>query len=209
MKSLLPKLRYSLRSLMIFTLLISLGLGGYLVWRERQEFQAAEEDWHQTKRSADRDFERLFREEKRAEILAWSKDAVLRRIIDDPDYKFLFQAQYWCTRNRTQIIPELIKLLKDRREPGLINTADLIIAERIDSGDLKFWGHGGVVQDDLFTVAGRASWLLKEITGKKAPAVHMKPNEADLDQLQKEWQTWQRRFLNRLDGLEEPAVSGD
>ena len=57
---------------------------------------------------------------------------------------------------------------------GLTNSADVIIWERIESGELKFYGHGWVIEDDLFSVAGRASWPLKELTGLSLGSV--KPN---------------------------------
>lgn len=40
------------------------------------------------------------------------------------------------------------------------------------TGELKFYGHGGIIQEDLFTVAGRASWILNELTNEKFAVVH-------------------------------------
>jgi len=49
----------------------------------------------------------------------------------------------------------------DPRLVGLTNPMDLIIWDRIESGDLESYGHGLVSDHDLFTVGGRASWLLR------------------------------------------------
>lgn len=120
--------------------------------------------------------------EKASQVLYW--------IDKDKEYHHIFEAEYWMAYNYESIIPELIKRITNKKEVGLINTADLIIWERIDSGDLKFYGHGGVAFDDLFTVAGRANHLLSIITGEDFGRVSMYATEADLKKLQNRWAYW-------------------
>jgi hypothetical protein len=80
------------------------------------------------------------------------------------DMEWLWSAgQYFATHGLDQLAP-LLDRLAERREVGLVNTADLIIWSRIELGDLPFMGHGYNVKDDLFTVAGRANWILSEST---------------------------------------------
>jgi hypothetical protein len=81
-------------------------------------------------------------------------------------------AKSWCIKNYRQAFPYLVARLSDKRKIGLNHTADLIIWDRIGSGDLKFYGHGGVIEEDVFTIAGRASWILNELTGEKFAVVH-------------------------------------
>jgi hypothetical protein len=200
-----PRLRFTLGSLMAFVTAIAVGLGFYLVWHDRQEFESEAKAWRTASSAVRRPFEMSFRKEESQRALVWTTAEVLQRIKTDPNYHQLRLAEYWCVNNRAVIIPDLIELLKDRSEPGLTNSADLIIPERLNTGEIKFYGHGGIVNDDLFTVAGRASWLLKEITGREAATVQMKPSEDDLDQLYKDWRTWEQRFLMRLAQIDEQA----
>ena len=81
-------------------------------------------------------------------------------------------AKSWCIKNYKIAFPYLIARLSDKRKIGLNNTADLIIWDRIGAGDLTFYGHGGVISEDVFTVAGRASWILNQLTGEEFAVVH-------------------------------------
>ena len=95
---------------------------------------------------------------------------VLKIIDSEKDFPKVCSAKSWSLKNYNLIVPHLIARLTDKRKVGLENTADLIIAERMD--ELKFYRHGGSISDDLFTVAGRASWILNEITGENFCVVH-------------------------------------
>ena len=55
---------------------------------------------------------------------------------------------------------------------------------------MKFYGHGWVVNDDLFTVAGRASWLLRDITGEQFGSVKPSSTKAESFALKKQWPAW-------------------
>jgi hypothetical protein len=115
---------------------------------------------------------------------------ILGYIDRDKEYHHIFDAEYWMAYNYAAMIPELIKRLTNKTEVGLVNTADLIIWERIESGDLKFYGHGSFAFDDLFTVAGRANHLLTNITGEDFGRVSMHSTDADLKKLQNRWAYW-------------------
>jgi hypothetical protein len=135
------------------------------------------------------EFERLF-SKNRNEIMNFTSEFMLGKIDNDSNYYYVFVAEYWLTFNYEEMIPELIKRITNKKEVGLINTADLIISERIQSGDLQFYGHGGVAFDDLFTVAGRANHLLKRITGEDFGSVSMYSTEQDLKKIQNRWVYW-------------------
>ena len=129
-------------------------------------------------------------EKQRSEVTSFNKADVLDRIRNDSELSALYQARAWCGEHQRAVIPDLIKLLTDMHHVGLTHPADTIIYERIASGDLQSYGHGGVVDDDLFVVAGRASWLLKEITGQDPGSILMKSSANDRTRLQKTWQEW-------------------
>jgi hypothetical protein len=126
----------------------------------------------------------------RAEAPVYTEAFMLGKIDTSSDYNYVATAEYWLVMHYEKMIPELIRRLTDKREVGLANTADLIIMERIQSGDLEFYGHGGVAYDDLFTVAGRANHLLKTITGEDFGSVSMYSTAEDLKKLQNRWVWW-------------------
>src|SRR5262245_52704300 len=92
-------------------------------------------------------------EELGRKVRALNVESVKRIVATRKDFDELSHARYWCGANATEIIPWLIAKIDDRSLVGLSNSADLIIWDRVLSEDLKFWGHGGIVNDDLFTVA--------------------------------------------------------
>lgn len=97
---------------------------------------------------------------------------VLAIIDGQKEFWRLCSAKSWCLNHYEQAFPHLVARLSVKQKVGLENTADLIIWDRIGTGDLQFYGHGGGVNEDLFTVAGRASWILNEITGEHFAVVH-------------------------------------
>jgi len=143
----------------------------------------------ETIRNQESDFKRIF-DRRWTEYIKCSPKFIHDKIDNNPNYRYIFIAEYWMAFNYETMIPELLKRITDNHEVGLINTSDLIIWERIESGDLKFWGHGGVANDDLFTVAGRANHLLERITGEDFGWVSMYSIGKDLKKLQNRWAYW-------------------
>lgn len=135
------------------------------------------------------DFKRLL-VKKASTAPTFTPEFILDKIDNDPDYHFQFVAELWTGVHYSIMVPELIKRITDKKLVGLTNTADLIISERIKSGDMKFYGHGGVVNNDLFTVAGRANHLLQRTTGLDFGTVSMHSTAADLQKLQNRWAYW-------------------
>ncbi len=119
---------------------------------------------------------------------------ILNKIDSDSNYHYIFITRFWIIFHYKEIIPELIIRLTNKMEVGLVNYADLIILERIQSGQMKYYGHGGVSADDLFTIAGRANRLLTKISGEDFGHVSMYSTKKDLVKLQKKWIKW----LNKL-----------
>jgi hypothetical protein len=135
------------------------------------------------------EYYRIFRKDT-TRIKKYSTEFILDKIDNSKEYQYIFESEYWLAFNYKKMIPELIKRITNNKEIGLINTADLIIMERIESGDLEFYGHGGVAFDDLFKISGRANHLLKNITGQDFGNVMMKTTQTELNELQKKWIEW-------------------
>jgi len=103
----------------------------------------------------------------------------------------------WCIYHYEEAFPYLIARLSDKRKIGLTNSADLIIWDRIGTGDLRFYGHGGSTEtnEDLFTVAGRASTALNEITGEEFALVHADLTEKQAAEFKQLWLV----YLSKID----------
>jgi hypothetical protein len=157
---------------------------GKIKLKEPERMQKARAELHA-------DFERLFRADvDRLQVRAYDLALAKQRIERSKDFQNLFHIRFWSGQHPELIIPYLVDKLDDTSLVGLENSADLIIIDRILSKDLHFHGHGWRIDDDLFTVAGRASWLLREITGERFGAVKMKSTKAELADLKDRWSAW-------------------
>ncbi|MBL7725677.1 MAG: hypothetical protein JNK27_16130 [Chitinophagaceae bacterium] len=103
-------------------------------------------------------------------------------------------AKSWCIKNYKQSFPYLVTRLSDKRKIGLKYTADLIIWDRIASGDLEFYGHGGIIIEDVFTIAGRVSWILNQLTGESFAEVHGNLTKQDAEKYKQLW----LEYLNKI-----------
>jgi hypothetical protein len=128
----------------------------------------------------------------------FSVSQMLDSLDNSNNYFYVKGATIWLRKHYCEAIPELIKRITTKKEVGLINTADLAMWERCESGDLKVYDHGPIVVDDLFTVAGRANYLLGEITGEYFGRVSMYAAEADLKKLQNRWAYWLLQLQDKL-----------
>jgi len=114
----------------------------------------------------------------------------------DSDYSHLVQAALWLVAHPAEaeiFLPALPEMLRDTSCVGLTNSADLIIWDRIQTGELVFWGHGGGCDDDLFQVSGRASWLLKELTGQDLGSIAIQSTATERTKLRDLWLSWLAR----------------
>lgn len=86
-----------------------------------------------------------------------------------------------------ELIKGLIEQLTDKTTVKLQFTNRLIIWERITSGDILFEGKGMQIDDDLFSVAGRANFLLRNITGFNFGLVGIHTTATELAALKAKW----------------------
>jgi len=85
-----------------------------------------------------------------------------------------------------------VSALDDPAFVGLSGATDVVVSGR----EMPRRGHEYVVDDDLFRRAGRASWLLKNATGRPAGTVPVQTDPIYLADLARDWQRW----LDDLDG---------
>lgn len=77
--------------------------------------------------------------------------------------------------------------LTNKTETKLEGTSRLIIWDRIVSGDIIFEGKGLVIDNDLFTVAGRANQILQNLTSKNFGFVTTGSTQQELAGLKDKW----------------------
>ena len=88
------------------------------------------------------------------------------------EFDHILMAKTWCVDHYAEAFPHLIQRLGFKQKIGLVNSADLIIVYRLTTGDMQYYGHGGILSEDLFTPAGRASYILNSITGEHFAVVN-------------------------------------
>lgn len=88
------------------------------------------------------------------------------------------------------LLKGLIAQITNNSKVELKATNRLIIWERITSGEIQFEGKGYQVSDDLFTVAGRANWMLRNLTQKNFGYVKPLTSDEELAALQQKWTRW-------------------
>ena len=121
------------------------------------------------------------------DTLGFSLNKVLAVLDSAKNFWDLCAAKTWCFAHPYDVFPHLICRLSNKTKVGLTNTADLIIWDRIQTGELKFYGHGGGMQEDIFTVAGRASWILNWMTGEDFASVGIELTPSMAIKYQADW----------------------
>ena len=115
------------------------------------------------------------------------------------------------------LLKGLIAQITNNSKVELKATSRLIIWERITSGEIQFEGKGYQVSDDLFTVAGRANWMLRNLSKKNFGYVKPPTSGEELARLQQKWMRWssgeqvdeyQDQYLSSEKGLEEIRSPG-
>lgn len=106
----------------------------------------------------------------------------------------LYSALIWCRKNYREAFPELIKRLTDSTNVGLEHYTDLNVVGRdeFNKGNPISTGQkpGIVINEDIFTIAGRASWILNSITGETFSSVRKGYNQQKLKNIEESWMIW-------------------
>lgn len=143
-----------------------------------------------------------------------SGDEILRKnlkVASWPD-TYLLMVGASAKKEDQELIKGLVSQLTNQSKVKLKDTGKLIIWERIKTGEILFEGKGFQISDDLFTVAGRANCMLRNMTRKNFG--HVKPNSTpeELTTLQEKWTSWtsgkqveefQNPYATSVKGLEE------
>ena len=131
-----------------------------------------------------------------SDTLRFFLNSVLEIIDTEKEFSKLCAAKTWCFAHPSEVFPHLICRLTNKTKIGLENTADLIIWDRIMTNELKFYGHGGAMQEDIFTVAGRSSWILNWMTGEHFTSVGIALTPQMASEYQKAWIDYIQKYSN-------------
>ena len=128
-------------------------------------------------------------EEKFENAKKWTTSDILNKNLEAtnwPDIYLLLVASMQHKDDKT-FIKDLVRQLNNNGENKLQLTSRLIIWERITNGDILFEGKGMQIDDDLFKIAGRANFILRNITKRNFGLIGMNSTTKDLTDLQTKW----------------------
>jgi len=120
----------------------------------------------------------------------WSVSEILQNNITAESWADAYLVAVGASSKKDSIIDKLIDQLENASITKLKLTNRLIIWERILSGDIIFEGEGLQVNDDLFSIAGRANWILRNITKKRFGFITPNSGTADIQALKGKWKQW-------------------
>lgn len=100
---------------------------------------------------------------------------------------FLLMVSANTHKGNQTLLKALALQLTNSTKADLKATNRLIIWERITSGQIQFEGKGYQVTDDLFSVSGRANWMLRNLSKKNFGYVRPTTSAEDLAKLQQVW----------------------
>lgn len=127
------------------------------------------------------------------DIRNYNADQIRNFIHHETDYEKIFRCPFWIAMDSVRfctLIPELINDLVDTTYLGLTNANDVNIWCRIRNGDLKQTSFNYQIDDDIFKVCGRASWILKRLTKNKFGNIRCETTLEDMKIIQKQWIKW-------------------
>jgi len=127
--------------------------------------------------------------EKFEDAKQWTTGDILSRnlaVVSWPETYLLLVASLQHAAD-TFFLQGLIQQITNSSAVKLQFTNRLIIWERITRGDILFEGKGIQIDDDLFTVAGRANFFLRNITKHNFGLVVPLSTSAELRELQTKW----------------------
>jgi len=110
---------------------------------------------------------------------------IVTNALDDPRMESLWRARSSVARH-SQFLALLLPALRDPSFVGLRDAGDVTVEGR----NMPAHAHGTIVREDLFTRAGRASWLLKQVTGHRAPIVGVETDPRLLVGIANDWNVW-------------------
>lgn len=121
-----------------------------------------------------------------------SVEAILRKNLEVSSWPDAYLLMVGATQHKEDrtLRTGLVAQLTVGSKAELKSTSRLIIWERISSGEIQFEGKGYQVSDDLFTVAGRANWMLRNLTKKVFGYVRPNTSAEDLTKLKDKWHRW-------------------
>lgn len=122
----------------------------------------------------------------------WTVEEVLQKNLQVKTWADAYLVAVGASAKKDIIVDQLIEQIANATTTKLELTNRLIIWERILTNDIFFEGKGYQVNDDLFSVAGRANWVLRTITQKTFG--YVKPNMSidEIQALQVKWKEWRK-----------------
>lgn len=127
------------------------------------------------------------------DIRNYKPEQIDQFLYKNKDYEYIFRIPFWIAMDSARYakyIPELILKLTDTTYIGLTNASDVTIWARLKTGQMTHNPLNYQIDDDIYTVAGRASWILKRLSKNEFGIIKPGLKEKELLTIQKQWIKW-------------------
>jgi hypothetical protein len=132
-------------------------------------------------------------EEKFNDAQKLTSEQLLKKNVNDKTWCDIFLTLNSSVNNQTKnkdYLKGLTDQIINKKITLLEGTSKLIIWDRIISGDILFEGKGLIIENDLFTTAGRANQLLQNLTNKNFGYISIHSTDQDLLAIKNKWLTF-------------------
>lgn len=121
---------------------------------------------------------------------SWTPEFIDQKIVTVDNWPEVYLLMVASSKQKDSVIDLLINHLTNLKETKLALTSRLIIWDRIITKDIFFEGKGLQIGDDLFTLAGRANWILRNLTKQHFGLVTPASTKQSMQELQAKWKKW-------------------
>ncbi len=134
------------------------------------------------------------------DIRNYTKEDIETFIHSRKDYEYIFRIPFWAAMDSIRyswLIPKLINDLSDTTFVGLINASDVTIWSRVKTGDMVHNTLNYQIDDDIFTVAGRASWILKRLSKNEYGIIKPNMPSKEIKEIINRWNKWYNTLIRK------------
>ena len=134
--------------------------------------------------------------EKHKYTKSMTLENAIQVIKSETDYWALRPAINSCIENYKSSVPILLEMLLDTTTVGLASTRGILFLGRPVKSEPQIIGciSYPIIRDDIFTVSGRSSYILNQLTNENLLIVKSTTSYFELQCYKELWRSWFRRL---------------